>query len=149
MAHLNDEIGLSEMGRERKRWDLPQRDGGMRPDRFEEYPKMLYRAVEVNGQIVDDDPQDCQTLASSADHEARLKAEGWAETVQEARDAAERQATDVANAAAERHLSDQRLSASARAEAAAADAASGSHLPEIPEQPVRRKRGRPRKVQPA
>ena len=143
--HLNDEIGLSPMARERKKWDLTQREGGMRPDTFQEYPKMLYRAIEDGNQIILDDPQHCRVIAHSADHEARLVRDGWCHSVPEAREAAEKAQEAIAEAAAERVFAEQRMSEMAQREAAAIDAAgAGRHVPEIPEAP--RKRGRPSKA---
>lgn len=45
--------------------------------------------------------------------------------------------------AANRAHGEQRMSAEARAEAAAADDATADHLPSIPETPIKRRRGRP------
>jgi hypothetical protein len=142
--HLNDEVGLSQMAREKRKWDLPRRDGGMRPDGFEEYPKMLYRAVEEQGRIVVDDHRQCREIAVSREHEERLVRDGWTHSVSEARDAAARQQEVIATAAAERETAERSMSEPARREAAAVDAASDTHVPEIPEAP--RRRGRPRKV---
>lgn len=141
---LDDELGLSPMARERRKWELTQRDGGMRPNGHEEYPKMLYRAMDVQGRIEVDDQQHCRLIVMSREHEDRAKRDGWCHSVSEARDAMDRQQSAVAEEAAQRAMADRKLSEPARREADAYDQSQSGHVAEIP---VRKKRGRPSKAE--
>lgn len=143
MEHLNDMIGMSQHARELKKWDLPMRQGGMRPDVPLEYPRMAYKATKnAVGKAVVDDSLECQRIARDAEEYARMVADGWCESPKLALDAFELEQQAIGQAAAERAYSDRRMSPMAQREAAEADAQSKGHLPEVPEQ--RRGPGRPK-----
>jgi hypothetical protein len=84
--------------------------------------------------------------------EERLLGAGWCETPQQAVERQEQFDRAVAEAAATSNWDDRNLSALAKREREAADAASDGHLTEVPRTPVKRShskqrgRGRPRKV---
>lgn len=86
-----------------------------------------------------------QLIAKDEAEYKRAKANGWADSSAAALELAERREREVSQAAAERAFVDSKMSEKAQAEAAALDASTFEHQPEIPEQP--RRRGRPRKVQ--
>jgi hypothetical protein len=124
-----------------------------RPWTFMRYPQMLYRAQRHrSGQWRVLDPEDeafsraSTTIVQTDAEYQRAKADGWRDDPREALDYREALEQEIARAAAERHFSDQRLSAKAQAEARAADAATDAHLPEGP--PVPPKRPWQRKVKP-
>lgn len=141
----------SVLGQELAKWEKPYR--------FEPYPKMLYRAVQLeNGQMaVTGRPQDyitdpeiaretaitnrCQRIVRNEPEEQRAAAEGWCVTAPEALLHAERLQQDIAQAAAERHYRDQRMSAKAQTEVKAVDDATHEHVPDPPA-PTKRARGR-------
>jgi uncharacterized protein YdiU (UPF0061 family) len=149
--------GESTYDKEMAKWDLPRSLGGMRPDGYEPFPKMVYKAAQQdNGkwtcslQVWSDDERPaaeawlrrCQKLVrSDAEYRDALN-DGWRDSEPEAVEHAHKVQTAIADAAAERHFRDARMSEKAQREAAAADAASEAHVPEIP---VASKRGRPRK----
>jgi|TARA_R100000963_G_C4620945_1_gene88461 hypothetical protein len=147
----------SAYSRENARWDLPKREGGFNANGFEAFPTMLYKAfARENGKVMCGDPlvaigeaqaesfaRKCQLIVQDqAELETAVK-RGWAETPDAALERYEQDKVDLATAAAERHFSDQRLSASAQAEAKAADEATHEQVADVP---VRRKRGRPKKA---
>ena len=84
-------------------------------------------------------------FAKTEEEYKRAKANGWADSAAEALELAEKAEKEVSQAAAERAYRDSKMSEAAQAEAAAHDAATFEHQPEIPE---KRRPGRPRKVQP-
>ena len=75
----------------------------------------------------------------------RAKDNGWSDSAAQAILSAEQAERALSQAAAERAYSDSKMSPAAQAEAAAVDASTFEHQPEIPE---KRRPGRPRKVQP-
>lgn len=134
-----------------------------------EFPKMLYRAEHFNGVIACmaappdshgfKDPQDydravesarrftekCQTIVHNEDEMQRAMENGWRESAKEAVDYLEARDRARATETAHRLHDDKNMSELAKREIAAASAAvGGEHLPEIPEQPKKR-RGRPPK----
>lgn len=143
---------------ELRRWNTSRRLGGMRPDGFEEFPKMLYRArrPETGGPFSVINPRDEQwsgqncRIVGNREEEERVvdNGEGWRHTPQEAIDHANALETAISNAAAERQFSERRMSERARAEAEAVDAASYEHVAEITPGAVKeaKRRGRPPKV---
>jgi len=142
--------GESAYDKELNRWDTPQRQGGMRPDTYQPFPAMLYKAHQKdNGQWSVNDPFDdnwsrrCQMIVRDDTELRRQMEQGWRQSPSDALEYAERLQRAIADAAAERHYADQRLSDSARREAAAADAATNDHVPDIA---APKKRGRPAKV---
>lgn len=150
--------GESTYDKEVAKWDLPRSLGGMRPDGYEPFPKMVYRAQQAdNGkwtcslQVFSEDDRPaaeawlrrCQKLVrSDAEYREALN-DGWRDSEPDAIRHADDVQRKIADAAAERHFHDARMSEKAQREAAAADAASDTHLPEIPE--TKKRGGRPRK----
>lgn len=141
--------GDTNAAKELRRWNTPKRDGGMRPDGFEEFPKMLYKARRGpnGGPFIVIDPRDeswseqnCLTVGNRHEEEKALE-EGWRGPSPKEAIAYQNALEDaISMAAAERAQSDKRMSEKARAEAEAADAETAEHLPEIPVAPVRRRR---------
>lgn len=142
----------SHYAKEMAKWNKPRSQGGMRPDGFEPFPKMLYRArrPDSGGPILCVDPRNEQwstanqhTVGNEAELERAMR-EGWRKSPQEAIAYAQGLEDDIANAAAHRAYEDRNMGEKAKAEAQAADEATAEHLPEIQEAP--RRRGRPRKI---
>lgn len=141
--------GESSYDKEMDKWDTPRRLGGMKPDGYEAFPAMLYKAFQLdNGKWAVNDPFDenwsrrCQMIVRD-DRELRMQMDqGWRQTPADALAYAERLEEEIANAAAERHYADQRLSDKARREAADVDASTNEHVPDIA---APKKRGRPTK----
>ena len=146
----------STYSRELSRWDLSKREGGFGADGFEPFPTMLYKAFpNSQGTVMCGDPRaamgdaDAETFSRKCqlfikgqeDLERALKA-GWSDTPDAALVRYESDQRSVADTAAARHFSDQRMSASAQSEAQTADASTHEHVAAVP---VRRKRGRPTK----
>src|SRR5499427_203386 len=121
---MAEDLGLSERDKELKRWNAPYV--------YREFPKMLYRGTTVAGRVTVE-----QRIVGTEGEELLATGTGWlprpdqAEAVETARQ--EQLGTD----AAVRAWDDRRLSPAAQAEAAAFDASSAKHTPEIPEQPKR------------
>lgn len=140
-----------------------------------EYPKMLYRAQQVPPglpgagkwatsvtappffgyrdekewdracQMAERFSHGSERIVHSPDEHERAKGEGWCDTPDLAKAAAEKFNTAISNAAAERNFDDRRLSDKAKAEVEKIEGEHFGHLPEIPRQPVK-KRGRRVKV---
>jgi hypothetical protein len=87
-------------------------------------------------------------IVADQQEERNMLSRGWVRGPDNAITVLEQQELGLATAAAERAYSDQRMSAKAREEAATADDATSAHLGEVPEQPIRRGPGRPRKDEP-
>lgn len=136
----------SGYSKETRKWDTPKSQGGMRPDRYEHFPKMVYKArrPDTGGPIRCVDPGNEQFSGSNqytvrSEGELREALEnGWRETPAEAVEYATKLEDFVSTAAAHRHFEDKKLSEKARAEAQAHDEASYEHLPAIPEAPLDR-----------
>ncbi|MEK9725817.1 MAG: hypothetical protein VW405_20360 [Rhodospirillaceae bacterium] len=108
---------------------------------FKGSPDEYQRACEAAQRFTDK----CQRIVHSEAEMARAMEDGWRRTPAEAVAYLEGREKDRATATAERNYADRNMSEPAKREAAAAVAAvGGEHLPELPEQPKRR-RGRPRK----
>lgn len=148
--------GESGWVKEQRRWNTPKSQGGMRPDHFEEFPKMVYKArrPDHGGPILAIDPRDerfseqnCKTVGNEQEERHALE-HGWRASPAEAVAHAVALEDAVATAAAERQNADKRLGERARAEAAAVDDASSEHVPEVTPQAVaevKKRRGRPPK----
>lgn len=135
----------SEMGKELAKWDAPKREGGMRCDGYEPYPKMLYKAARYpgNGKVMVAHPLagtgDAVADAFSAscwltvygpeEHERALRA-GWTDTQQEAIEAFERAARAEADAAANAAYHVKRMSERSQAEFDAAQDEAEFHDPD-------------------
>lgn len=92
----------------------------------------------------------CRRIVNSPEEEAREKNsnEGWRESIQEAMAFQQDRVRAEGNEAAERNYRDRNMSEAAKAEAAAFEESNFGHQPVIPEAPLAKRRGRPRKVQP-
>jgi hypothetical protein len=146
----------STYSREVARWNLTKREGGFNADGFEAFPTMLYKAFpNPQGKVMCGDPRaamgdaeaetfsrKCQLFIQDQEALDRATRAGWYPSPDAAIAGYESDERNVADAAAARHFSDQRMSAAAQAEADAADAATHAHVAAVP---VRRKRGRPTK----
>ena len=137
-----------------------------------EFPKMVYRAQVWKGKIacgaqaadpnVFPNPNDfhreeelarrftesCQMTVNDERELQRAMENGYREGPAEAVAYLEARQRDQGKAAAERNYQDRNMSEPAKAEAAVAVAEAfdrGEHLAAVPEQPIKRRRGRPRK----
>ena len=139
----------SAYGRELWKWDHPQgtsigegvhRVEGMRPRGFQAFPEMVYLVTQKN-------PWAYESAIAHDEQELRnLQSRGFVSGgLQDACDAYDDAQQALATAAAERNYRDRSMSDKAKAEIAAAESASATHLGEIPETPIRRGPGRPRK----
>lgn len=130
---------------------------------YVEYPRCMYKAQTLPGgkasvSETNDNlfgggtgaaeafTKSCQHTVRSDDEKAKALEAGWRLTQDEALSFREARDKAIADETAVRHYNERLMSEKAQAEAAAADAASFEHLPEIVEQPKNRG-GRPRKVQ--
>lgn len=138
----------SELGKELAKWETPKRHGGMGPNGYERYPKMLYKATERQGRAIVNDPWDesisaaCQYTVQNESEHLRLKSQGWSDTPLEALDAWEaerkRWADEAANAA--HHAA--RMSEPAQREYRQADEATHEHVVDV--QPRKRPGPKPK-----
>lgn len=129
----------TEIGKELKRWDTPKREGGMRCNGYEEFPKMIYRAQPTEtGKVLVSDPfnedftRRCQAIVHDSYEEARYLKQGWYLTQPAALEGYEQEQIAIAEATARRHFSDQRMTEKAKTEAADADAATDKHVADVP-----------------
>ena len=115
-------------------------------------PTTLFKAIRrPDGRIVciDTDYLTRTTKVVKDERDYLLaKSLGWCDHPKDALDRMEREEDALSDAAALRHADDARMSPAALAEAAAVDATTIRHLPEIPIAP-KRGRGRPRKIVPS
>ena len=150
----------SDEGKEYMRWEKPYR--------FEPFPKMLYmarkrpdgvvsvsesndRLFSVPGQMeragaAEAFNASCQKTVKSEDELRVALEQGWRPTPQEALERFDAKERAIGDAAANRAWSERNMSEAAKAEAAAVDASTEDHVPTIPETPIRRSPGRPRKT---
>lgn len=91
--------------------------------------------------------KDCQKEVQDEREYQQAMEAGWRESPGEALEHAEGREKAVSTAAAERHYTDLKMSDGAQREALAQEmAAAPFHLPSVPEAPVVKRRGRPRKA---
>lgn len=131
----------SAEAKERCKWEAQFTPFGApgRPYVFRAYPMYLFKAGRIDGVtpgIVE------ERIADDEQAAANLKSRGFCEDPEAALAAFHASDLEIAKLAAERHYTERRMTAHAQAEGAAADAASGSHVPSVPETPIK-KRGRP------
>jgi hypothetical protein len=124
------ELGLDERQKELRKWEKPYR--------YEEFPKMLYRA----GPVVAGRVTVAERIVQTEVEERFAREAGWTTNPNGAREMALAEQAERGDEAAARAYWDRRLSPAAQAEAAAHDATSLEHLPEIPAQPLPPKRSR-------
>ena len=115
---------------------------GMRANGYQPYPAMLYKVTEKN-------PWKWEERIAADEVEARnLQSRGFvAGGLQAACDAYEQDRQEVAVQAAARAYTDRNMSDKAKAEVEAAEQEHSGHMAEMPETPIKRSPGRPRKVQ--
>lgn len=146
----------TKWGQELAKWNTPKNQGGHRPDKFEPFPRMLYRANKVPGAghystgeandlLFNRDQgamaafnQRCQLVVQDERELQRARESGWRESPKEAIEFAEGRDKDIADEAARRHFADRNMSEAAKAEAKAADDGTAEHVPEVPQ----KRRGR-------
>lgn len=145
----------SDLGRELAKWEQPGYNPAAHP-----FPKMLYRANRRPDGVVSVGEADdavfggqpgaaeafnsrCQIIVENEVAMSQAAERGWFVTPAEA--LAYSRACDkrLSTTAAHRAHEDRSMSAAARAEAAAVEAATPEHVAEIPEKPGRR-RGQPK-----
>lgn len=153
----------SSMGKELAKWE---RSPDYRPENHP-FPRMLYRAKhrpdgrrscgEVSDALFKDHTgrpiegaahaftTQCQLTVATEAEMLRAFEDGWRKTPGEALEALKARDEARSDAAAERNYADRNMSARAKAEVEAAEASTPEQLPEIPEQPIKRRPGRPRK----
>ncbi|HAD74707.1 MAG TPA: hypothetical protein DCG16_02920 [Gemmatimonadetes bacterium] len=150
----------SDYARELEKWNQPTTNGGFGAARFEEYPLMVFKAFKRdNGRVMCGDPlatvgdaegeafsRSCQLIVRNNDERDRAMADGWSVAPNKAIEKFEHDMQSIAEVTAQRHFADQGLSDLAKAEATQADAATHEQVPAVPITPVKRKRGRPRKI---
>jgi hypothetical protein len=130
-------IGLTDYAKEMARWNTPYV--------YTPFPQMLYRGTTRAGRVEVE-----QRVVTTAGEQATAVDNGWRDNPQTATDEETRRQEAVGTAAAERAYHEQRMSAAAQAEAAAADVAAGAkHLGEIPERPRRPRPSRAKKAKEA
>jgi hypothetical protein len=145
----------SELGKELSKWDTPKRLGGMGPNGYEPYPRMLYKAFQRdNGKVLCMEPppspylfstaeaheracmlaegftKQCQRTVESELEEERAKAEGWRNSPQDALEHYEALQRAIGDAAAEANFAAQRMTPKAQAERKAREAATDKHVSE-------------------
>lgn len=138
-----------------------------------EYPKMLYKASRLeNGKyaVAVQPPQffgfrdqnewdravqnamafnaSCQRTVSSESDHTKARADGWRDDPKEALDYQDSLDKLMGQEAAERNFRDKNMGEKALAESLKTEADHFGHLPVIPEQPIVKRRGRPKKVAP-
>lgn len=152
----------TEYEKETHKWDTPKRLGGMGPDGYEAFPKMVYKAHRrENGKVMclDMDTlyagdmnvvakaeafnRTCQLIVQSEGELDRARNTGWCDSPASAVADIEKHAQAIAQAAAEAAYSVQRMSDLAQREHAAADADTDAPITDVI--PAPRKRGRPAK----
>jgi hypothetical protein len=117
-------LGLTDHAQEMAKWNKPYV--------YAEFPKMLFRGTTTTAGRV----EVTQRIVATEREESDLRAVGWCVHPETAKDAETARQEAIGTAAAERAYTDRRMSASAQAEAAAADQAAGAkHLGAIPERP--------------
>lgn len=137
----------SAHAKELAKWEslpTPQCPNPQRPYVYQPVPAMMYYATRpAGGGAVTFEEE----IAETEIQVINMRSRGWSDGQVEALQALEARETQRAVAAAERHASDRTLSERAQAEAEAYDATVPDHVPEIPETPVKRRPGRPKKTQ--
>ena len=122
---------------------IPVADGGKGGMPFHPYPKMLYKASsEVGGAQIS-----ATKIVDSEAAERVAIGQGWSDGQEAAIAAVAERELEMAKLAANRVYNERWMSEAAKAHAASADESTIEHLAEIPETPVRRSPGRPKKVE--
>lgn len=150
----------SHHAKELRKWDMPKSRGGMRPDSFQMFPKMMYMARKrANGQWATSEPEPpsfgyekdtdwnraCQAAAHFTESCHRTvqnereydqaRGQGWRDTPDEAMAYREALDNEIDRAAAHRAYEDRNMSERAKAEAKVVEDSTPDQVPEIPEKP--------------
>jgi len=139
----------SHYAKEMRKWNKPYV--------FEMFPKMLFKAAKraTGGPWIVVDPLDerfsaaNQITVQNENEMERAIRDGWCMTPQEAVARQLGFEKDISDAAAHRAYEDRNMSASAKAEIAAAEEATSDHVAEVVQKPIKRRVGRPKKETPA
>jgi hypothetical protein len=142
MAIVRNAEPTTAMEKELDRWDRPKRDGGMNADGYEPFPKMVYKANQLeNGKVAVFDMaaiygtdlnvvtraeafnKRCELIVHNQHELDRAMADGWRGSPKEALDYHEGLQQDIAKAAAEAAYTVQRMSDKAQREYQQADEA--------------------------
>jgi hypothetical protein len=115
---------------------------GMKARDHREYPKMMYR-VTKGGDL----PEFDQVVVHSASDQDLQSRSGFVDTQTDALHRYERDQKELAMLAANRAYQDRNMSDAAKAEIRAFEETSSRHVAEIPETPVKRRPGRPRRTE--
>lgn len=107
---------------------------------YQAFPAMFYKMKrsDTNGDFIVEHYTEAHTEAEASN----LESLGYRNGKPAAIALVEQYEAQIARAAAERHYAERNMGEKARAEAQAADDATGQHLAEVPVTPIR-KRGRP------
>lgn len=121
---------------------IPVSQGGRGEFVYEEFPKMLYKAGRVNGRptIIGN------LLVADRDDERKALDEGFRVGQDKALEALEAQDLEFAKLSANQNFHAQRMSEKAQAELETFNAGRATHQPVMPEQPIKRRPGRPKKT---
>jgi hypothetical protein len=148
----------SEYSREMTKWNTQKRHGGFGANGYEPFPAMLYKAfARENGKVMCGDPlaavgdaageafsRKCQVTVQNEEERDNAVRQGWSLGPDLAIAKYEHDLRVIAEVTAQRHFADQGMGESAQAEAKVADDATHEQVPAVP---IKRKAGRPRKVQ--
>src|SRR5437763_1323971 len=103
----------SATGQELGKWETPKREGGLAPDGYEPYPRMLYQARKLaNGTVVcydENDPRKGVKIVRSEREERIAKGQGWYESPGAALAGFEADEIAIGDAAAEAAHAAQRM----------------------------------------
>jgi hypothetical protein len=141
----------SELGKELAKWEQPDYDPKQHP-----FPRMLYKAQRrPDGTVSVGEARDdlfggqpgaaeafsatCQMIVNDETELIRFVEMGWRQHPLEALEHFEEKEKFLSDATAHRHHDDRNMGDAAKKEAAAADAATAEHLPEVPRKPNRPK----------
>lgn len=127
----------SEFAKEAVKWEATHTVFGPpgRPYVKHEYPMMLHKAGRRDG-VSMDILETC--IVPDEGGRERERHRGFYATPKEALEAFAALDLEIARAAAERAFTERRMGPKAQAEAAVADAAVGTHVPSVPETPIKK-----------
>jgi hypothetical protein len=151
MALVRNAEPTTAFEKEMDRWDRPKRMGGMNADGYEPFPKMVYKAHQMeNGKPAVFDMaaiygtdlnqvtraeafnKRCELTVNSQTELDRAVGEGWRSSPKEALEYYESLQQDIAKAAAEAAYAVQRMTDKAQREYKAADEASEHPVTDVP-----------------
>ena len=121
---------------------IPVSEGGRGDYAYEPFPKAVYKAGRINGRpaIVE------KRLVGDRDEMDRARDEGFQDGQHAAMQAFEAQELEFAKLSANQNFHAQRMSEKAQAELETFNAGRATHQPNMPEQPIKRRPGRPKKA---